>query len=161
MRNKLNRAYGAQVVAAVTALCSCALIPALAASAPGNVKFAIEGVGGGTFAEAQLTPNPGVPEETPEPLCLTLAGGSPDNPKVLLQWMESNDAGAALAERPDATLTVMRDQDGLKKGVYRLSDITIRQVRLASDRNLGNPRLEGAEVNCDGVEDALNSQRTG
>jgi hypothetical protein len=132
------------------------LIPALAASAPGNVRFAIEGVGGGSFAEARLAPNPGAPEETPEPLCLTLAGGAPGNSQALVQWMESNEAGRPLAERPDATLTVMRDQDGLKKGVYHLSDITIRQVRLAPDRNVGSTRIEGVEVNCDGVEDGLN-----
>ena len=161
MRRVSNRARDLQVAAAVAALlCGSALLPASAASAPANFRFAIDGVGAGNFADAQLAKNPAAAagnEEHPDSLCLTLEGGSSDNPSTLLQWVKSNDAGGALATHPDATLTVLSDHDGLKKGVYRLTDITVRQFRLKADRDMSDTRLEGAEINCDSVDDAMQS----
>ena len=162
MRRFSNRFRRSGVVASLAAaLCAGALFPASAAPSAANVRFAVDGVGGGTFTEARLAANPGAPEETPAPLCLTLAGGSPDNPEGLIEWMKSTDAGGALASRQDATLTVRDDQKGLKKGVYRLSDVSVRQFRLQANRDMTKPRLEGVEINCDGVEDALNPNPSG
>jgi hypothetical protein len=145
------------VTAAMAAsLWACCTLPVSAAPSPG-VRFAIDGVGSGTFADAQLAANPGGTEEQPDSLCLTLEGGSPDNPSALLEWAKSNDAGGALASHPDATLTVLDDRGNLKKGVYRLTDITVRQFRMKADRDMSKTRLEGAEINCDSVDDAMQS----
>ena len=116
------------------------------------VRFAIEGVGDGQFGKAVLAVAPGSKSDQGRSLCLTLGEGSPDNADALLIWMRSNSASAALATKPDATLTVLADQGGLKKGVYRLTEITVKTVRLAADRDLSDPRLEGAEINCNSVD---------
>lgn len=126
-------------------------LPGSAVSAEA-MRFAIEGVGDGQFGKAALAVAPGSKSDQGRSLCLTLGEGSPDNADALLTWMRSNSAGAALATKPDATLTVLADQGGLKKGVYRLTEITVKTVRLAADRDLSDPRLEGAEINCHSVE---------
>jgi hypothetical protein len=130
-----------------------------ATSSPASVRFAIEGVGGGTFSGARLAPNPGSGDEQPDPLCLTLQGGSPDDPPALLEWMRSSlpleDDGVASGRLPNATLTVLSDHDGLRRGVYRLSDVSVRQYRLDADAGNAGPagaRLEGVEISCGAVE---------
>lgn len=126
-------------------------LPATAVSGDA-IRFAVEGVGDGRFGKAALAVAPGSKSDQGRSLCLTLGEGSRDNADALLTWMRSNSASAALATKPDATLTVLADQGGLKKGVYRLTEITVKTVRLASDRDLSDPRLEGAEINCHSVE---------
>lgn len=139
-------------------LYAAAALLALGISLPGwavagePMRFAIEGVGDGQFGKAALAVAPGSKSDQGRSLCLTLGEGSADNADDLLTWMRSNSASAALATKPDATLTVLADQGGLKKGVYRLTEITVKTVRLAADRDLSDPRLEGAEINCHSVE---------
>lgn len=153
------RSRRSSVVAVVAVvLCAFPALPALAASSPGEVRFAVEGVGNGTFADARLAPNPGSSEEQPDPLCLTLEGGSPDNPAALNAWMKSSISEEAIesanSKMPDATLTVLADRDGLKKGVYRLSDVSVRHFRADEQRGSTVPRVEGVEINCGAVDDS-------
>ena len=127
----------------------------LSAASPDPVLFDVEDVGSGVFKSAQMLVKPGDALDGRRALCLTLAGGSFRNSDELLEWMRSNRSGAALADRPSATVTVPDDRPGIAKGVYRLDNITVRSFRLVADRDLTDPRLGAAEINCDAVESEL------
>jgi hypothetical protein len=140
----------------------CAAISLLMASAatasdeasrdPDALEFAIEGVGKGTFDDAVLATAPTGDAAGQSHLCVTLSGGSRSNTPALLKWVGSNSAGAALASRPDATLTVPKGRDGLESGVYHLSGITVLKFTEKSDRDLTHPRLAGVEVKCETIK---------
>jgi hypothetical protein len=149
----LSMRYRAALTLTGLVAIGCAL-PRPAASAEA-VRFAIAGVGEGNFGSAVFAVKPGTPPDGSRAPCLTLADGSRQNSDALLTWMKSNSAGAALATRPNATVTVLEDQGELEKGVYRLVDITVRSFRLVADRDLSDPRLGGAEINCDAIEVAF------
>lgn len=144
-------------LAAGAALLACPILPSFAAPSPeAAIRLSIEGVGGGTFADARLAANPGSGAEQPDPLCLTLEGGTPDDPPALLEWMRSSlsveDDGVTSTRLPDATLTVLSDHDGMEPGVYRLSDISVRQYRLDARSGSSDPRLEAVEISCGAIE---------
>lgn len=118
---------------------------------PDALEFAVEGVGKGTFDDGVLTTESAQARTGASRLCVTLAGGSRNNSPALLNWVSSNDAGAALASRPDATLKVPRARKGLEAGTYHFSGITIQKFTMKSDRDLTNPRLDGVEVKCEAM----------
>lgn len=151
----LNRVRRLTAVATVAAaLCALPVGPAIAAPTADGVQLNIEGVGVGTFAEARLAMNPASGDEQPDPLCLTLEGASPTNAPMLVDWMratlpEQNETG--IPTLPDATLTVMSDRPGVKRGVYRLSDVSVRHVQ--RDEASGG-RVDRAEITCSAVDPA-------
>jgi len=129
------------------------LAPAFAGDvSPQDIEFSINRVGSGHFSEAVLAP-PAGPGDAKDPLCVTLSGGSRTNDTTLATWINSNHASSALADRPDATLTVMTDTvKGLKKGVYHLSRITVTEFVEKADPGLTNVRLDTAKVTCQGLQ---------
>lgn len=163
MRRPTNRFHGllSLTAAAATALCAGAVLPVSAAPAPGNVEFAVEGIGVGHFADARLAANPGASDEVPAPLCLMLQGPSPDNQVALREWFREIKSDDASSSRPDAILTVPNDRDGLRKGVYRLTDVTIRHVELDAERESPAARLQAAEIACASVEPASTPAEAG
>lgn len=152
------------VAALTTALCMGPLLPASASPSADGVQLIVEGVGVGTFADARLATNPSSGDEQPDPLCLRLEGASPENPRALVDWMrstipEQNEDGVSAL--PDATLTVMSDRPGVKRGVYRLRDVSVRHVRFDTAASASGGRLEGAEITCSAVDATARSNRAG
>ena len=149
------------LAAVAAALCAWPILPASAAPPAEGVQLIIEGVGVGTFADARLAMNPASGDEQPDPLCLTLEGASPNNAPLLVDWMqatlpEQNETGVSTL--PDATLTVMSDRPGVKRGVYRLSDVSVRHVR--RDDTPGD-HVDAAEITCSAVDAASRPNRAG
>jgi len=149
-------------ILAVLAVVAAALA-ATAAATPGAgaVTFKIKGVGMGVFANATIASKPGKGNGTDSGLCVTLEGGSRDNSPALISWLNSNSAGAALASKPDASLTVPTSQNGLRKGVYHLSHITVDDYTKKADQDMSHPRLEAVKVKCETLEDPLSSGQAG
>jgi len=119
----------------------------------GGVQFEITGVGMGIFANAAIASKPGTGNGTDRRLCLTLEGGSRDNSLALIKWVKSNSAGVALASKPEAMLTVTQNQNGLRKGQYHFSHITVDDYTEKADQDLSHPRLDGLKVRCDSLEE--------
>ena len=157
-----NRVRPSTVLAAATAaLCAWPILPASATPSADGVQLIIEGVGVGTFADARLAMNPASGDEQPDPLCLTLEGASPNNSPSLVDWMratlpEQNETGVSTL--PDATLTVMSDRPGVKRGVYRLSDVSVRHIQRDG---ASGARVEAAEITCSAVDAASRPNRAG